>query len=76
MTLQQPRTYGLDDLMSDWGYDTIDQLMADAITDSVCPGICRTCGYSTEIEPDNSQGWCEECETPTVVSALRLMGVI
>ncbi len=53
-------------------------LLEARATDSVSPGICRRpgCSYSTEVEPDQGAGWCEVCETPTVVSALRLAGVV
>jgi hypothetical protein len=46
--------------------------------DSVVVGICRKsdCDYTTEVEPDCRNGWCEECNSNTVVSILVLMGVI
>jgi hypothetical protein len=34
------------------------------------------CTYSTEYEPDQQKGWCEECGTRTVRSALVLAGII
>lgn len=49
----------------------LDELMCD----SVSPGICMNedCSYTTEVEPDCSTGWCEECETQSVKSAVELM---
>ena len=47
-------------------------------SDSVVPGICcnRNCDYSTGVEPDCISGYCEECKTQTVKSALVLAGII
>jgi hypothetical protein len=47
-------------------------------TDSVVPGICKNdgCHYTTGVEPDSDSGWCEECQTNTVMSALILAGII
>ena len=52
-----------------------------AVSDSVCPAICcnsdrPNCDYSDEMEPDQDAGWCEECQRPTLVSALVLGGLI
>lgn len=46
--------------------------------DSVAPGICMNdgCDYITEVEPDQSEGYCENCDTCTVTSALVLAGAI
>ena len=63
------------------GFDDETALFAAAIADSVCPAICcnpanRDCDYTTEMEPDQDRGWCEECERGTMVSALVLGGLI
>lgn len=60
------------------GYEDPMDMLEDASTDSVVPGICRVkgCGYTTGVEPDQRQGWCENCEKGTVVSCLILAGVI
>lgn len=49
--------------------------MEELVCDSVSPGICmnKDCSYTTQVEPDCSTGWCEECETQTVKSAVELM---
>ena len=59
------------------GMDVMDML-EKATFDCVSPGICRNprCNYTCEVEPDSASGWCEECEANTVVSALRLAGII
>ena len=45
---------------------------------SVVPGICTNpgCSYVTNVEPDQTKGWCEFCDTQTVCSGLVLAGVI
>lgn len=57
------------------GFDDGFDLLEAVAIDSVVPGICK-CGYSVEVEPDSSEGWCEECQTNTVKSALILAGII
>lgn len=44
----------------------------------VCWGICTnpSCDYTTEVEPDQSHGFCEICETQTVKSCAVLAGII
>jgi hypothetical protein len=34
------------------------------------------CDYTTEVEPDQREGWCEECGTGTVRSGIVLAGII
>ena len=57
---------------------SVDDMLEAAVFDSVSPGICSTpdCDYTTEVEPDSSEGWCEECQAGTVHSALILAGII
>ena len=56
---------------------SIDELLESCITDSVNPGICTNewCDYTTEVEPDQRAGWCEECQENTVKSALVLADI-
>ena len=65
-------------LAIDFGFPTPDDLVEAYISDGVMPGICMTrgCDYSTEVEPDQDQGWCECCGTNTVKAATVLMGII
>ena len=60
------------------GFRTLDQLLQQAAGDSVCLAICMTegCDYTTEMEPDQDEGYCEACGGNTVVSALVLAGLI
>jgi len=57
---------------------TVDELLKQGTFDSVTKGICMnpSCDYITDVEPDQDEGWCEVCNTPTVKSALILAGII
>jgi hypothetical protein len=57
---------------------TIEDMIKRSTFDSVAPGICSNpgCNYTTEVEPDQSHGYCEVCGTQTVTSCLVLMGMI
>lgn len=69
----------LDKLISDWGFGSVDEFLdSGTALDSVVPGICMNpdCDYTTGVEPDQYEGWCEICGAGTVKSALILMGVI
>lgn len=60
------------------GYDDPFKMMEECHLDSVIMGICMNpdCEYTTQVEPDCYDGYCEECETQTVKSLLILEGVI
>lgn len=60
------------------GFEDPMELMELASFEGVAPGICenKDCDYSTNVEPDCHDGWCEECETNSVVSCLILGGII
>jgi hypothetical protein len=60
------------------GFDSLADLLAASMSDSVCPAICMTegCDYTTDMEPDQTEGYCEACGGNTVVSALVLAGII
>jgi hypothetical protein len=60
------------------GFDDEIALFEAFVTDSVCPGICMTpgCNYTTQVEPDCSDGWCEECQKNTIKSAMILGEII
>jgi hypothetical protein len=68
----------LNKLANDWGYNFPEDMMEQYVCDSLHPAICtnKECDYSTEMEPDQDRGWCENCETNTVVSAGMLMGIV
>ena len=60
------------------GYASLEDLLEAAVFNSVSPGICQTigCDYTTEVEPDQTEGWCEVCGKGTVASALILAGLV
>lgn len=64
-------------LSHEWG-QTVEGMLEAATWDSVAASICLTpgCGYTTDMEPDQSAGWCEWCGRGTVVSCLVLAGLI
>ena len=66
----------LETLRKEEGYASVIEMLEKATYDSVCPGICTHCDYTTEVEPDQSEGYCEMCNTNTVKSALILAGLI
>jgi hypothetical protein len=74
----EKRRIKLDQLVESEGYDSLDDLIAATVSDSVSPAICLNegCDYTTEMEPDQHEGWCEACGTNTVASALILAGFI
>ena len=57
---------------------TVEELVKSGTFDGTCYGICTNegCEYTTEVEPDQTQGWCEVCNTQTVKSGLILAGII
>jgi len=64
------------ELANDYGFDDIEEFLENYMFDGVCPGICPLCKYSTEVEPDCNNGWCEECKANTVMSGMILAGII
>ena len=74
----EKRRAKLDQLVDSEGFDSLDDLLAATVSDSVSPAICMNagCDYTAEMEPDQDRGWCEACGTNTVASALILAGFI
>ena len=60
------------------GYKSIEALLQAVIGDSVSPAICMNedCDFTCEMEPDQDAGYCEECHTNSMQSALILAGLI
>ena len=67
----------LDLLAREWGMKT-NEFVEEYALDDVVPGICMNpgCDYTTDVEPDQREGWCEACETRSVRSAIVLAGLI
>ena len=57
--------------------ETVYRLLEEATYDEPL-GICsnENCTYYTVVEPDQDKGWCEHCETNTVVSCLILGNIV
>ena len=68
----------LEQLIDNEGYETLESFLEDFALDSVVPGICMNdgCEYTTNVEPDQDKGWCENCNTNSVKSGLVLAGII
>jgi hypothetical protein len=60
------------------GYATSHDFAEAFVTDSVCPAICMSddCDHTSDLEGDQTKGWCEECDAGTMTSGLVLMGLI
>lgn len=66
------------ELAEQYGFDDTMDMLEEASMDSVVPAICMNpdCDYTTGMEPDQSEGWCEMCDTNTVKSCLVLAGIM
>ncbi|HEX3527231.1 MAG TPA: hypothetical protein VH988_09200 [Thermoanaerobaculia bacterium] len=67
----------LDCLASLWGM-SVNSFIEEYALGDVVPGICMNpyCDYATEVEPDQREGWCEECGTGSDWSGIVLAGLI
>ena len=65
-------------LARQFGHEFAEELLDAYVFDTMVPGICtnKGCNYSIEVEHDNDSGWCEVCETRTVKSVTKLLGVM
>jgi hypothetical protein len=64
----------LAELLEQEGYDTAEEFAEAALFSGTVTGICMAaeCDYTTEVEPDQDEGYCEACDTQTVMSGLTL----
>ena len=60
------------------GYDNFEEMAQAILSDTVSPAICMNedCNFTCEMEPDQDAGYCEECRTNSMQSALILAGLI
>lgn len=58
------------------GFSTLEELLDAPAHNSVCPAICMECGATARMEPDQRQGYCEQCGKNCVVSGLVLADLI
>ena len=56
------------------GYENAYDLLQAVAGGRVCPAICMTegCDFTTQMKPDQAEGYCEACGGNTVVSVLLL----
>lgn len=75
---KENRMSKLDELAEQYGFPGAFEMLEESAIDSVVPAICMNpdCDYTTDMEPDQDQGWCEACESNTVKSCLVLAGVV
>ena len=68
----------LEDLAQAEGYFSGYDMITEVGLDCSVPGICMTegCDYTTQVEPDQTEGYCEQCKTTTVRSCCVLAGII
>jgi hypothetical protein len=60
------------------GFDFLEDLARVAMADSTCPAVCMTegCDHIDDLEKDSEEGHCDACGGQTMVSALRLAGLV
>jgi hypothetical protein len=60
----------------DNGYDTVNEMLSAATTDSVSPSLCTSClEEGDEVEPDAQNYHCPHCHKATLSSVLVLVGI-
>jgi hypothetical protein len=55
---------------------SVNEMLEQAVFDGVSPAICMNCHATTNMEPDQDRGYCEECGENKVVSAPVLAGIM
>lgn len=67
----------LDELAENWG-EELEEMLRNSMFQSMVPAICMNpgCDYTTDMEVDQSHGYCEICETKTVRSCTILAGIV
>lgn len=58
-----------------WEPKDTELFLASVMFDSIQPGICMVagCDYTTEVEPDQRHGYCENCRSNTVRSVSEIL---
>jgi hypothetical protein len=64
----------LEELAEIEGFIGASELIEYYVFKSVVPGICMNplCNTTMDVESDQEQGWCSECEANTIKSCLVL----
>ncbi len=66
------------DLLADICALSVTEFIEEYALEDIVPGICMNpdCDFTANYEPDQREGWCEECGTGSVRSGLILAGII
>ena len=64
----------LNELINVEGFEDAEQMVNASLVDCDTYGICSNdhCNYTTNVEPDQTAGYCEACGTTTVISGVEL----
>lgn len=66
----------LQSVAEEYGFGTVDGMLAATVCDSVSPGVCLNCHSTQDCEPDAENNWCENCGRNMVASILVLANLI
>ena len=60
------------------GYKTVEDMLTTQGLEGTVPAICMEidCDYTTNMEPDQTMGWCPQCKKWTMVSMLKLADIL
>ena len=62
-------------VLADGDPDVAFRLVEANIIDSIVPCICSNgdCGGVSDLEPDSREGYCQSCESHSMISCIELM---
>lgn len=65
-------------LLDDEGFEDQAEMLEVYAYESIVPGVCKDkeCLAVTNTEPDQDRGWCPVCHKNTIISCLRLWGLV
>ena len=57
------------------GFDDAIDFLEEFAHDSICPAICMNegCSYTSMMEPDQDEGYCEDCGSNTLMAGTEMM---
>ncbi len=70
------RSEKLEDLLALEGFEDVEDMAEVSLFHEDTYGVCMNdgCDYTTKVEPDSEEGWCEVCQSNTVCSGMVLAG--
>jgi len=74
MSLNDKRLYSL---AKAHGYKSTTDMLTAASARGIAPALCENegCNRLAEMEPDQTAGWCDQCNKNTMVSCLVIAGI-